>query len=455
MSNRCHAITETRTRCKLKIAGNNHGTLCHKHLRITMDGRTHINLVKNPDDDYDDDYVYDVPMHVPIHAPIPAQIPMLAPRYQQHQRVPRQINNNNCDGNGDHDDFQVNYAYDMILDDMLDDSVYESLEQKYLQPNIVVIKPEILIPLDPTQNYECQCCFTEYSFDELIKCSNASTKYKHVYCNDCIKGYIESGMNDKNVSYQCMSDTKNENCKGCYKNSDIEKCLSEKMYKIFSDMIIVSEITSFAKLFNNYKICPFCNMFGIIVEGNDIQYVKCERCVDKSWCILCKREAHDKDPCWKIKNANDRDAIVYAVTETITNALAHKCPNCNTEYIKEEGCNLITCSACHSYSCYLCGISIKPIAGDKYWHFYGEGGTPTNIKTCQLFNGYGEKQGNTKYNNDKILKACETLLKANDLEIQNIMKIEMKKHGIQIDNSNIVKKRNLYNHICDNMCIMS
>lgn len=49
----------------------------------------------------------------------------------------------------------------------------------------------------------------------------------------------------------------------------------------------------------------------------------------KTWCIVCKKDAHGEDSCWKIKDEKDIDAIIHAVTETITNALAHKCfQNC-------------------------------------------------------------------------------------------------------------------------------
>ena len=300
-----------------------------------------------------------------------------------------------------------------------------------------ILKTNKLTLLDPSIKYECQCCYTEYSFEDLIKCSNASVEFKHLFCRDCIKGYVEANINDKKTSCQCMMDTKDENCMGYYAEDEIICCLSDEMAKKFSDMLIVSTVTSFAKMFDGYQICPFCNMYGLIIEGN-IKYVKCERCINKSWCILCRREEHGDDPCWKIKNENDTDAIIYAVTETLTNALVHKCPVCHSKYIKEEGCNMMTCSSCKSYSCYLCGIKLENKKGDKYWHFYGSGGTPTKIKTCKLFNDQGstkslKNQGNTKFNNDKVIAECKKLLNANTPKVQIVMKNEMKKQGIDID----------------------
>jgi hypothetical protein len=221
-------------------------------------------------------------------------------------------------------------------------------------------------------------------------------------------------------------------------------------------MLIVTTTTSFAKMFNGYQICPFCNMYGIIVEGN-IKYVKCNRCDNKSWCTLCRREAHDNDPCWKIKNELDTDAIIFAVTETLTNALVHKCPSCNSKYIKEEGCNLMTCSSCRSYSCYLCGISLLPRGHNKYWHFYSGAEKKTNERTCALFNDVGAvglipKQGNTKFNNDKVIAECTKLLNANNQSVQKVMIAEMKKQGVDLNLG--IFKNNIPDKILNN-CVIS
>lgn len=425
MDDRCHAIIAPGRRCKLKIAKKN-CTLCHKHLRISMDG-TNVKII--------DDYLFFEETY---------EEPVCEPDYEkpETQKPNFKVNYIKIDYSANMLPIKNNY-FDNYYDTLTEQEIqkFEDVHQKMNnirnkhKPQIKT--KEILVPLDPALTYECQCCFTEYPFGELIKCSNASTKYKHTFCKDCIKGYVESGINDKKATCQCMLDTSDEHCNGIYTEPDIEKCLTEQTYAIFKDMLIVSEITSFAKMFDNYKICPFCNMFGVIVEG-DIKYVECKRCTDKSWCIMCKKDAHGEDSCWKIKDEKDIESIIHMVTETITNALTRKCPKCFTEYVKEEGCNLIKCTACHSYSCYLCGILIEPRGGEKYWHFYGEGGDPTIEKTCKLFNDTREiknhkDQGNNKFNNDKIITACKELLNANSLAVQTIMKTEMKKYGVDLE----------------------
>ncbi len=458
MNNRCHAITTKGEQCKLRSVGDD--KLCHRHSKIVKnngsiilikDNGINLNIIK--DNEINLNIIKKVKINDNDNQIIQKRKPGIRNRKQEN-RTYNQF---------DYSKYYGDYMFDDELDEYLL-AIYESnktnsgktnpgeiksnkLQQTQSKPNIssLNIEPqEILIPMDPTLEYECQCCFTEFPYVDLIKCSNASTKYKHVYCKDCIQGYIESGINDKKATCQCMSDTKDESCKGCYSEEDIAKCLPEQTFKNFRDMSIVSTTTSFAKLFDNYKICPFCNMYGIIAEP-DIKYIQCGRCVNKSWCVTCKRNAHGNEPCWKIRDENDVDGIVHTVTEIITNALAHKCPKCGSEYIKEEGCNLITCSACHSYSCYLCGMLIKPRGTEKYWHFYGEGGEPTKEKTCKLFNDTGivnklRDQGNSKFNNAKVISACRALLNANTPAVQTKMMVEMKKHGVDLTNGTFNNK---------------
>lgn len=307
--------------------------------------------------------------------------------------------------------------------------------KQVIKPNIPVeipVEEDQFIPLIVEGDFECQCCFTDYPFDELIKCTKASENFKHAFCKDCIKGYIDAGLSEKKSNVNCMMST--EGCKGSYSICDIQDCVSEKTFSILEDQIIVSEIASFAIVLGDYQICPFCSKYGCIVEG-DLQYVTCERCVDKSWCIKCRKSAHEDIPCGKINDPKDIDGIKRIVQETLTNALTHSCPKCNTIYTKESGCNLMTCPSCKALSCYVCGIYIMPRGGIKYWHFLGSGSQSKDAK-CPLYNdgsGTSKDHGNGKFNNVRLLNECANLLKINSKEVGELMKIEMKSCDVDIN----------------------
>ena len=64
----------------------------------------------------------------------------------------------------------------------------------------------------------------------------------------------------------------------------------------------------------------------------------------------------------------------------LSHALIQKCWKCSKSFIKEEGCNKMTC-VCGAKMCYLCK---KPV-GDDYSHFYGQGGSPGPTNKCYLW----------------------------------------------------------------------
>lgn len=122
----------------------------------------------------------------------------------------------------------------------------------------------------------------------------------------------------------------------------------------------------------------------------------------------------------------------------IDDAVIHKCPQCFTKYNKEDGCNLMTCPTCHSYSCYLCGILIRPRGGIKYWHFKGSGSADANA-TYPLYNNDNDeeesiRQGNIRFNQQKVSKALTDLLSINrdDPEITKALEKEVERRGYRV-----------------------
>jgi TRIAD3 protein (E3 ubiquitin-protein ligase RNF216) len=305
------------------------------------------------------------------------------------------------------------------------------------------------IPLYIDGLTECQCCYTEYDFKEMITCSKACNEFKHVFCKECIKGYIESGISDNKSNINCMI---NQDCNGIYTLDNIQKCITdEKTLNQLNDIIQINDSIEMSKILDNYYTCPFCQKYGCIADN--IQYIECKRC-NKEWCTLCKMEKHGEFKCGKINDKKNIDAIRQIVSETLTNALTHKCPKCSTKYIKEDGCNKMTCPTCGSYSCYICNILIKPIDGKYYYHFIGSGSyDKKNGSSCPLYNGTSQDKGNSKYNNDKLIKSCNELLSVNTDDIKQIMLNEMKKLNVPIEQLNYkIKKINVFEK--SSCCIM-
>ena len=102
------------------------------------------------------------------------------------------------------------------------------------------------------------------------------------------------------------------------------------------------------------------------------------------------------------------EIIDKMIVDIISNSVTKKCSTCGCAYIKEEGCNLMTCHKCYGMTCYLCNSKIyyKEDKG-KYWHFIGYDYSDEDA-VCRLHNnkpGEGSVvEGNSIHIKKEIMK---------------------------------------------------
>ena len=291
----------------------------------------------------------------------------------------------------------------------------------------------------------CKVCSEDYTNSELIKCSKITCENKHSVCSTCIKGYIESQISSNVGTYECMFNQA-EKCEGEYTIAPINTILdnfydNEKPTEKYSKkphennaelkskwlkLVNLTDIYKLANVCDDYVICPLCRGWGCIFEADprvkNKVYIDCHNC-NLKWCSLCKREAHGDDGEYACYSLNFKDTetddhritiIDTLIQDIISKALTHNCSTCGCAYIKEEGCNLMVCTHCGGMSCYLCNAKIYYKEGKgKYWHFAGHELSDPDTK-CLIWNNIAddgqENQGNTNYNNTKILKELILLM---------------------------------------------
>lgn len=222
--------------------------------------------------------------------------------------------------------------------------------------------------------YECCCCYTPVDFDEMAQCPEG-----HLICRNCIKNSIETALGEGRVRTECLC-TDGCNCK--ISMNELERVLPKKLIKR------LDEIEAFNAIKNvnikGLRTCWKCG-YKIIDEDNKGPFI-CPWCYEKT-CKKCGNKYHDKKSC---KKANlDPNRIVE---EKMSEAIVKKCPKCNTQYIKDEGCNHMTCPLCHTDFCYLCG---KIIRGKISKHY----------RKCTQF------MDNDKYVNEQIQNARTNAMK--------------------------------------------
>jgi hypothetical protein len=105
------------------------------------------------------------------------------------------------------------------------------------------------------------------------------------------------------------------------------------------------------------------------------------------------------------------------IQDIATRALTHCCGICGCSYVKEEGCNLMTCPKCNGMSCFICGMKLYYKGDTKYWHFTGHDKADRDAR-CPLWNNYAgdgqEKQGNTAFNQSSIAKEFWNFISSNN-----------------------------------------
>jgi hypothetical protein len=296
---------------------------------------------------------------------------------------------------------------------------------------LIYIKLDSIIKL--RQITKCKVCLEDFNNKDLVKCSNTSLEHQHFICNECFGGYINSQLINDIGNNECMFNGADK-CDGIYNDNIIDKVIDTPETKVkWNDMINITNIFKLSNICDNYQICPLCRKWGCIFDitnadniNDDTKLtINCEQC-KLSWCNTCKREAHGDDSCYKLKFKDDEneekqfEIIDKMLVDIISNIVTKKCSTCGCAYIKEEGCNLMTCHKCHGMTCYLCNSKIyyKEDKG-KYWHFIGYDYSDEDA-VCRLYNnnaGDGSvTEGNAIHTKKQILKEIYNFLIQNEMK---------------------------------------
>jgi TRIAD3 protein (E3 ubiquitin-protein ligase RNF216) len=168
----------------------------------------------------------------------------------------------------------------------------------------------------------------------------------------------------------------------------------------------------------NLESCPFCPYAAEYppVEVNREFECKREDC-EKVSCRLCKLESHIPKSCEEHAKDNGL-SIRRQIEEAMSAALIRKCNKCDTPFVKEEGCNKMTCTrnGCHNIQCYVCSKS----CGYDHFDDIRRGGKSGN---CPLFENVHDRHDNEV---KKAEKAALDKVRADHPEYrEEDLKIEM------------------------------
>ncbi|XP_019872467.1 uncharacterized protein LOC109600733 isoform X1 [Aethina tumida] len=196
---------------------------------------------------------------------------------------------------------------------------------------------------------ECKIC----GDDELIPEECFFCTKGCIYCKDCLKTGLEVAIGEGNLVFPCHY------CDAVFSHGTLKMVLPTKTFEKLEGRIQSEELRK-ANL-EGSDVCPFCNYIQLFEENDKIFKCKNPDCLMES-CRLCRHKSHIPQRCEEIEYDEDVKMRTF-IENKMAEAVMRTCHKCSKKFIKEHGCNKMTCS-CGATICYLCN------KGDiDYQHF--------------------------------------------------------------------------------------
>jgi hypothetical protein len=279
------------------------------------------------------------------------------------------------------------------------------------------------------QLIDCQCCFVESTFENMVQCTNG-----HLFCKECIERTVSIGMYEtgtvRGKRLDCLSSE--EVCAGYFTMKSL-KFLPNDLYYNYENSIALKQ-TNDAGI--RLVVCPFCNYFEEAPPEYKFKYFFtllekiCENIfqtaqaalftVSFAWIIVsenpfnttstlvliylmirginwdrlemrikalpeilrppkytlnCKNPRCLQQSCVDCKKKwvgahicfeKEKDSKRTYIELAMSRALIRTCAICNIRFSKLDGCNKMTCPLCKYVMCYVCR---KDIRQQGYAHF--------------------------------------------------------------------------------------
>ncbi|KAK3986544.1 hypothetical protein QBC44DRAFT_139124 [Cladorrhinum sp. PSN332] len=226
--------------------------------------------------------------------------------------------------------------------------------------------------------FECGCCCDEFAVNRMVQCNGEPF---HSFCRYCARRQAETQVGLSKYELACMDTS---GCTAGFDNDQRELFLDEKL-TIALDRIEKEAVLRMAGI-ENLESCPNCPYAAEYPPIEVNKEFKCENpdC-GKIICRHCRQDTHIPKTCEEAARDTGHSAR-RVIEEAMSAALIRECNRCGTPFIKEAGCNKMTCTrnGCHNVQCYVCSKSCD------YTHFddTGRGGRTGN---CPLFDRVEER----------------------------------------------------------------
>ena len=222
----------------------------------------------------------------------------------------------------------------------------------------------------------CQICLECVPVDQIV-----SSPCAHIFCRDCMSGYLTSKVNDGHVlNVFCPY----PNCSRMLSSSDFIALLPSELHGKYERFRQNAEVA----LDPNARWCPTAGCDTVLKrgKGKGADKLKCNKC-KRSLCFSCNEVWHEGRTCEQAANGV---MAAYRRSHDV-----RQCPECHTTIERSEGCNHMTCTRCRFQFCWLCSRRYTK-HHFAFWNLWGcpglqDGGLSWlgNDRVCCMDCGFG------------------------------------------------------------------
>lgn len=169
---------------------------------------------------------------------------------------------------------------------------------------------------------------------EMFKSNTCS----HVFCNDCIRKYVATKIQDNIAMVKCPE----FKCSGTLEAQFCQSIIPKEVFERWESALCESLIMGSQKFY-----CPFKDCSALMVDdGGDgtVTQAECPNCC-RLFCAQCKVAWHVGVKCSEffMLRSDERSNEDLLVMEMARNKKWRRCPKCKIFVEKVSGCVHITC----------------------------------------------------------------------------------------------------------------
>ena len=209
---------------------------------------------------------------------------------------------------------------------------------KQLQEIDIAELQKLYLDVPPVKT--CNICFQEYPMNSMI-----TLDCEHYFCRDCLTTYFSGEIRSNKSEVFCPNA-----CAIPVNPHIIQNLVSESDWDYFNSQNIKKNL--------RISECPQCKS---VYEVDNIR-VRCFNC-RKKYCFKCLEYPHegscDKAAVKRVIESYEKEGKEFS-----------QCPGCKTPYLKDEGCEHVTCAdpTCKLEFCFQCACIRQPtlVHGNHY-----------------------------------------------------------------------------------------